>query len=188
MLKAWLALLLLLISVPATPAGPPGGPSGRLVVDEAPALRAEIMRQARENPGQPADATTRARLAEAEGRRDEAAAVWNALIASTQAQYQQLVRLVKAGRDCSLAEFVVAQGLVAEARCRLAELEQKPAVLVEELPQAIASYYAHLEMFDKLRSARAVDESEAREAERRIWKDLRRARLRLDAARRKLGQ
>jgi hypothetical protein len=189
MSKPCLALLLLSIVVPTGFARPPESPSGRLAVDEAPALRADVAQLEREKDAPPGEViATRARLAQAEGLPGSAAAEWRKLVTFTQAQYDQLVRRVRLGLDCDVTDLEMLRGLHAEAQCRLAEVERRPAALVEQLPRVIAYHYMRLDRVAALRSKGAISVLEAAEEEKATWRDLRRARLRLDAARRKLGQ
>jgi hypothetical protein len=180
-----LALLTLLMPAPALVAGSPQGPSGQLVQDPVPALQDEVRRLEREvardkSLTEELD-VARARLAAAQGRIGEARAAWQKVIATRVARLDVLL----SGRlDCDPSDIALYRLALAEARCGLAEVERDRAALARELPKVIAYYEAMLKMYDKLREAKAYEPDET-EVERSIRKELRQARRRLDAVKRR---
>jgi hypothetical protein len=179
------ALLSLLIPAPALVASPPEGPSGRLVLDAVPALQDEVKRLEKEVARDKSLAeqldVARARLAVAQGRIGEARAAWEKIISTRLARLDVLLR---GGLDCDPADIALYRGSVTEARCGLAEVERDQATLARELPKVIASYQAVLEYYDTLRKKGAVAPEET-EGEKGIRKELRQARQRLDAVKRR---
>jgi hypothetical protein len=178
-----LLLLVILWPGPAAFAGPPEGPSSRMVPDPVPELRAEVQRREREAARAPSDPSkaedlceARALLAAAEGRNGAAAAEWRKVIAYR----DELKRLSM--RLCSPSPPAILEGPVAEARCRLAEVERDRAALAAELPKVIASYQAQLDRVQRLREFSAVA-AEPTAEEKDTRRRLREARVRLDALR-----
>jgi hypothetical protein len=186
-----LALLGLLVPGRSVLASPPEKASVRVVPDDVPALRATVQRLERELALAKADPTqaeglaaARARLAEAEGRMGTAASEWRKVLASRRAKMADLERLLKTGRVCgSPLELVPQRGRVAEARCKLAEVEGDRAVLAAGLPEVIAYYGAYLERLQRLRQVGAISSDEAEEVERGLRRELGKARSRLKATR-----
>jgi hypothetical protein len=181
-----LALLGLLVSDRPVLAGPPEQASGRMVLDEVPTLRDRVRRLERElaktDPTQAEDlAEARAGLAEAKGLMGTAAAEWRKVVASRRAKMADLERLLKAGRLCFPGELVLQRGRVAEARCKVAEVEGDRVALAAELPQAIAYYEAYLERLRRLMEVGAISSDEAKKEERGLRRELDKARSQLRA-------
>jgi hypothetical protein len=94
-----------------------------------------------------------------------------------------LERLLKTGRFCgSPMELVLARGRVAEARCKLAEVEGDRAALAAGLPEVIAYYEAYLEHLHRLRQVGAINSEEAKQVEGGLRGELGKARSRLQPA------
>ena len=189
--KPFVLALLFLLPGPAH-AGPPDHVSGRIVLDEVPELRAEVQQREKEfaraksDPGKAEGlAEARGRLAEAEGLPETAAAEWRKVIAHRQTALTDLERLLKAGRLCSGVELIMQRGRLAEARYRLAEVEKDRPALAVELPKVIAYWEARLAAVRTLAKAGAIPPDEAEQDEKALLKELRQARQRLDAVKRR---
>ena len=185
------ALLVLLMQAPAVLSRPPEGPSGQMVLDEVTALKAEVQRLEKEiardktRPSLAEDlAVARARLLAAEGRATAASAAWRKIIAAREERMKRWELLFAKGAVCNPADLAIVRGSVAEARCGLAEVEKNRAVLARELPKVIAYHEAQLGIIDQLRKKGAY-EAEETEEERVLRKELRKARQRLDAVKRR---
>jgi hypothetical protein len=180
------AVLVLLMQAPAVLSRPPDGPSGRLVKDAVPALQTEVKRLEKEvardkNLAEELD-VARARLAAAEGRTGEARAAWEKIIATRLAR---LDVLLSGGLDCDPSDIALYRGAFAEARCGLAEVERDQATLSRELPKVIAFREDSLTRLRRLAKAGAISPDEAEKEEKALHKELREARQRLDAVKRK---
>jgi len=159
-----------------------------MMLDEIPELKDLVRRQEGEVIRAASDvakerararlAEALARLAEAEGRMDAAAKEWRKVIAFREKEMNWWLQNPRIG--CPTLE--VLQGPVAVARCRLAEVERRPADLAKQLPKVIAYYDTQLGAIDQLRMAGALAPEEAA-AEKGIRTELRKARLRLDRVR-----
>jgi hypothetical protein len=170
-------------------AGPPEGPTGKMVVSDVVQLRDDVLRLEKEVERDNSDPSAaddldvaRARLAAAEGRMGASRAAWKKIIASREAEMRQWQR--SPPKWCTETDKPRLRGRVAEARCSLAELEGNRAVLAQELPKVIAWHETMLLMWDKLREAKAAEPEET-ELERRIRKELRQCRQRLEALQRR---
>jgi hypothetical protein len=187
------ALLLLLAVASSALAGPPEGPSARMVIDAVPELRAEVKRCEREvsrattelekNMWQGELAEARANLAEAEGCLETAATEWRKVIACRERAVSWWLRQTR----LEPPRLEVLLGSIALPRCRLAEIERKPDVLLRGLPRVITYYDWRLETIDTLRQQGAYETKQTQE-ERELHRRLRKAILRLDSVRNKLGQ
>jgi hypothetical protein len=125
----------------------------------------------------------RARIAEAERRPGAAVIEWRKVITHRTERMQ----LMSGKICCSPGEVVICRGQLAEARCKVADLESDAATLTAELPKAIAGYKARIEMCRRLREAGAIA-ADASKDEQVAGEALRRAEQRLEAVRRTLGQ
>ncbi len=186
-------LLLALVWLPVTCqvvfAGPPERRSGKMVVDEAARLQAEVQRLEREVARDHSDPSAsdeldvaRARLAAAEGRIGEARAAWQKVIASREAVMRQWQRA--APKVCTPIDPAILGGPVAEARCGLAEVEGDRATLTKELPNVIASHLGTLRILDELRKRGAYEPQET-DDERALQKEIRQLRRRLESVQRR---
>jgi outer membrane protein TolC len=185
-----LALLSLLAPAPALVAGPPQSSSGRMVQDPVPALQDEVRRLETvvvENPkilGLVEDLTVaRARLAAARGEMGVARAGWQSVIAARAERLRKLEARNKDGHGTP-PHLAVLRWELAETRCERAEAEGDRATLARELPKVIAFWEEVL-----YRPRRPADPDFSPEGltqgEKEILKDLRQARQRLDAAKRR---
>jgi hypothetical protein len=183
------ALLGLLVPAPALVAGPPEGPSGQQVQDAVPPLVAEVKWLEKEvaRDANKADdlAVARARLAAAQGRRGEARTAWKEVITAREERLARLEALIRKGLDCDPSEITVCRGHVAEARCGLAEVERDQVTLARELPKVIACWEARLAALRTLAKAGAISPDDAEQEEKAVLKELRQARQRLDAVKRR---
>jgi hypothetical protein len=170
------------------------GVSGRMVLDRALELRAELRELEEEFARRKPDrekakwlaaqvAEARARLAELEGRPWAAVAEWKKVLAH---RTERLEQMTSGKICCSPREGVICRGGVAEARCRIAEIERDWDLLAAELPKAIAGYKARVEMYQALREARAIDADDVKD-EQVAREELRKAERRFDVVRKKLG-
>jgi hypothetical protein len=184
-----LALLSLLVPAPALVAGPPEGPSGQQVQDAVPALQDEVKRLEKEVArdkwlAEELD-VARARLAAAQGRMGEARTSWKKLITAREERLAWLEAAVRKWLDCDPADITICRGYVAEARCGLAEVEGDRVALARELPKVIDSREARLAQLRRLLKAAAISPEKAEQEEKAILKELRQARQRLDAVKRR---
>ena len=184
------AVLVLLLQAPEVFSRPPNGPSSRLVQDPVPALQDEVKRLEKEVAREPELAQdlafARARLAAAEGRTGEARAAWRKIIAARQeARSVQWELILHKGKVCDESDPAIGPGPVAEARCGLAEVEGDLAVLARELPKVIAYREDQLARLRRLAQAEAVSPDEVERREKFFLKEVRQARQRLDAVKRK---
>jgi hypothetical protein len=122
----------------------------------------------------------RARLAEAEGKKDEAAAQWRKLVPYHESRLQEVRALYARGNICTGEPYHTAAGQLAVARARAADAEGKPEALLAELPKVIAYYEWRLHFSRTLRENHAIPEDEARKEEAESAWQLRQARQRLD--------
>jgi hypothetical protein len=184
-----LALLSLLVSAPAAFPGSPAGPSGRLVLDEVPILEAEVRRLEKEVARDKSLAAeldvARARLAAAQGRVKEARAAWRKVIVAREEHLARLETLFRKGLLCNPSEITVCRGYVAEARCELAEVERDRATLERELPKVIDYWEARLAAVRTLAKVGAISPDDAEQDEKALLKELRQARQRLGAVKRR---
>jgi hypothetical protein len=195
MAKKLLVLLLLsfLAERPAL-AGPPERPSARMVLDRAFEIRAEVRELEQEFARAKSDpekrqllvaqlAEARARIAEAEGRRFTAAEAWRKVIAHRTERMQ----LLTSGKICcSPGEVVICRGQLAEARCKVADLEGDATLLAAEIPKVIAGCKARIEMYRRLREVGAMAADDSKD-EQVAGEALRRAEHRLELVSKKLG-
>jgi hypothetical protein len=183
------ALISLLASAPAVFSGPPEGPSGRLVQDEVPALQAEVRRLEKDVARDKSLAeeldVVRARLAAAQGRAREARSAWRKVIDAREERLARLEALFRKGLLCNPSELTLCRGHVAEAECGLAEAERDWVTLARELPKVIAYWEARLAAVRTLAKAGAIPPDEAEQDEKALLKELRQARQRLDAVKRR---
>jgi hypothetical protein len=126
----------------------------------------------------------RARLAEAEGRPGAAADEWKKLVTYHQERIAGLKKL--ASQICSPIDFVEARGCLADARCKVADVERDWATLAAELPNVIAWYEKQLEIYERLRE-RGEWDTEFEEAEKYYRSKLSKAQTRLEIIRKKAG-
>jgi hypothetical protein len=184
-----LALLSLLVLSPAAFSGPPEGPSGRMVQDAVPVLLAEVKRLEKEvarNTEKAEDlAVARARLAAAEGWMADARGAWRKLIAAREVRLARLEALFKRGLDCNPSEITLYRGQVAEARCGLAEVEGDRVALARELPKVITSWESRLAVLRTLAKVAAISPDDAEQGEKALLREIRQARQRLDAVKRR---
>jgi hypothetical protein len=166
-----------------------------MVLDRAFELRAEVRELEAEFARAKSDpekrtwlaaqlAEARARLAELEGRRIAAAEEWRKVIAY---RTERLQLLTSGKICCSPGEVVICRGQLAEARCKVADLESDPATVTAELPKAIAGYKARIEMCRRLREVGAMAADDSKD-EQVAGEALRRAEERLDIVKKKLSQ
>jgi hypothetical protein len=183
------AVLVLLLQAPEVFSRPPEGPSGQMVLQEVSTLKAEVNRlekEAAKDENKAEDlALARARLAAAEGKTRAACAEWRKVIAARQERLTRFETLARRAGGVSDTDYAIVRGSVAEALCGLAEVERDRATLARELPKVITCHEAWLEIIDVLRKQGDYDSQKAEEEERAIHKELREARLRLDAVKRK---
>jgi hypothetical protein len=182
---AVLVLLAFLAERPAY-AGPPERVSSRLVLDPVPELRAAVRRLEQESaavatdPGKVERLTeARALLAEAEGRLAAAVKAWRKVIAFRRDTYNRM-------RQCVVSDNLLLprRGKLAQAQCRLAEIEHDLSVLAAELPRVIAGYEEELTWLGEPEPTDARISVEVQE--RDLLTKLRNARARLEAVRRTL--
>jgi predicted component of type VI protein secretion system len=185
------ALLGLLVEAPTALCGPPEGPSGRLVQDAVPALAAEVKRLEKEAISGAISVEMNdelhvayARLAAAEGRTEDARYEWRELVSAREKRLARWISFDARRPATRPDEHAIYRGGVAKARCGLAEVEGDRAVLARELPELIASYEARLRLLDESRK-KGANETEVTDEERAIRKELRQARRRLDAVKRR---
>jgi hypothetical protein len=174
-------------------AGPPEKVPGRMVIDETPRLRAEVVRLERaaahplgEGERDIAEAElaeARARLATAEGSPDTAATEWRKATTLREKHLRWALKHV----CLTSGSYAALLGPLAEARCNLAEVEGRPSDLARELRTVVSCHLARLGALDDLRRCGALAPQEAAQEERAIRKDLRRAQSRLDAVTKKLA-
>jgi hypothetical protein len=186
---ALFALLGMLTQVPALLAGPPQGPSGRMVQDMVPTLLAEVKRLEKEVAHDKSLAEeldmARARLAAAEGRKMEARSAWRKIVAEYEERLCRAEFLAAKGAGCDPDAITSCRGVVAMVRCELAEVERDRAALTRELPKVIAFREAQLAWLRKLAQTGAVSPDEAEQGEKDLMKEIRQARQRLDAVKRR---
>ncbi len=193
MLVGGLTLALLTIMPGNVLAGSLETASGRTVVDETPHLRAEVTRRERaaklplaegqKDIAEAELAEARAHLATAQGLMDTTAAEWRKAIASREKHLRWALKNV----CLTAASSAGLQGPLAEARGNLAEVEGRSSDLAQELRTVISCHQARLGALDDLRRHGVLAPQDVSEMEREVWKELRRARSRLDAVTRKLG-
>jgi hypothetical protein len=132
---------------------------------------------------QAALAAARARLAEAEGKAEVAAAEWRTVLAHAEGRLKAVREQYAQGRICTAEPYQEAQGAVAIARVRLAEAEGKRDTLLAELPKVIAYYEQRVRYDEALSRHKAISEQEAQQSLKESGEELRRARERLAALR-----
>jgi hypothetical protein len=184
------AVLVLLMQAPAVFSHPPEGPSGRMVQNAVPALQAEVKRLEKEvaHATDLAEdlAVARARLAAAEGKPKAAAAAWRKILVAREEREKLLDQIFATWKTISdWRAPAIRLGPLAEARCGLAEAEGDRAVLAKELPKVIAYHEAVLAQLRKPAEAKACTPEEVEQGEKAHLKELRDARQRLDAVKRR---
>jgi hypothetical protein len=128
---------------------------------------------------QAALAVARARLAQAEGKVELAAAEWRMVLSHYEGRLKVVQDLIKQGRLCSDEPLRQAEGSVAVAHAWLADAEGKRDDLLAALPNVIAYYDWRIQRYQSLRQHRAIPEEVAQEALKESDTELRWARERL---------
>ncbi len=184
---AAVVLALLAFLPEAAYAGPPERPDGRLTLDPIPELRAEVLRCEQEYARDKTDrygaerlAEARARLAEAEGRLADAADEWWKVVANRQ---KRMKNALSRGSD---VEVMICEGQLAEARCRLSEIESDWSLLASELQALVDCCKARLDMYSDGGGVGPLGPNAAKDY-KLVSEALRNAERRLELIKKKLG-
>jgi hypothetical protein len=127
---------------------------------------------------QVAVASARARLAKAEGKLDLAASEWRKVLAHREGQLKSFQEEIARGRIC-YPDTREAEANVVIARVSLAEVENRPDILLVELPKVVAFYEGQSRRIETLRCRNAISEKEARDSLKEFGEELRLAKDRL---------
>jgi hypothetical protein len=110
-------------------------------------------------------------------------AEWRKALSLYESHLKGVQDLYTQGRICFAEPLQEAQGAVAVARARLAEVENRRDDLRAELPKVIAYYELRVGTYQTLRRHKAIAEKEAEQALKEFEEELRWARERLAALR-----
>jgi hypothetical protein len=93
--------------------------------------------------------------------------------------------LFRKGLLCNPSDLTLCRGHVSEARCGLAEVERDWVTLARELPKVIPYWEARLAAVRTLAKVGAISPDDAEQDEKLLLKEIRQARQRLDAVKRR---
>lgn len=166
----WTTLLLALTLASPLPAADPT-PNGKSFAEKE-VSDAEIART-----------YERARRAQAHCDVQNAAAEWRKILRYHQSGLKRVKRMCARGVCCSVDTLRNAEGAVAVAQARLAEVEGRKSDLQAELPRVIEFYEARMREIQNLLLHRAISDKDAQQSLKELREELRWARKRLTSLR-----